>query len=189
MIVTKYIVKKPVILAEIKRHLFYWVQLQFNVVDEDRRKQFGPDRTCAEWILRNGGAVKWTHSSQILADYNQIPKEGTKLLLQEVDATDSSIMQNGFPHFQGCDHLIKLILHKCQYVDDRALPQLQYLKKSLLYLQISSCPNITDKALLELHSLTNLKQLMLFDLVGVKDLQKTVQALKTSLALCNIEIQ
>lgn len=181
--------KKPVLLQEFKRGLFYWVNLQFNVMDENRRNQLGPDRTCAEWILRNGGAVKWTHSSEVLSDYNRLPKEETRVFLKEVDATDSSIMHNGFKHFQGCDHISKLILHKCNYMDDQALPELHYLKESLLYLQISSCPNITETGLSNLKGLTKLKQLMLFDLIGVKDLPKIVQALKPSLNVCNIQIK
>lgn len=187
MFIITHIAKKPVLFTGFTRNLFYWVNLQFNIIDQERRRQFGPDRTCSEWILRNGGAVKWTHSSEVVSDYNNLPKEGTKVLLQEVDASNSSIMHNGFGHFQGCDQISKLILHKCGYLDDQALPHLHYLKKSLLYLQISSCPNINDNGLLHLKELTKLKQLMLFDLTGVQDITKIVQALKSSLHVCDIQ--
>lgn len=187
MFILSYVSKKPVSHKQFHRCFFYWVHLQFNVLDEERRKQFGPDRTCAEWILRNGGAVQWTHSSKILADYNELPPEKTKLLLKEVDASNSSIMHNGFVHFKGCMKISKLILHKCRYLNDSALPELHYLKDSLVHLQISSCPNITESGLLSLKVLTNLRELLLFNLASVKDLQKTVQALKGVLPLCNVE--
>lgn len=189
MFSVNHIAKKPVPLIKLNKSLFYWVNLQFNIIDEERRKNLGPDRTCAEWILRNGGAVKWTNSSDILSDYNKLPKEGTKLFLQEVDATGSSIMHQGFRHFQGCDHMSKLVLHKCSYLDDTAIEELHYLKDRLLFLQISSCSNISDKGLLPLKNLKRLRQLLLFDLIGIKDLQSTVQALKNSLNQCNIQIK
>lgn len=170
-----------------KRSLFHWINLQFNVVDEVRRKSLGPDRICAEWILRNGGAVKWVNSSEVLNDYNELPKEGTMLRLQKVDATNSSIMHNGFAHFKGCDYITKVIFHKCNYLEDIAFEELHYLKKSLLFLQVSSCPNISEKGLMHLHVLNKLKELIMFDLYAVKDKDKIVQILKSSLPQCNIK--
>lgn len=181
------VAKKPVLLKEFQRSLFYWVSLQFNIIDEERRKKFGPDRTCAEWILRNGGAIKWNDAVEVLSDYNKLPKEGTKLYLKEIDASNSSIMHNGFGHFQGCTHISKIILHKCSYLEDEGLLALHYLKNSLLYLQISSCHNISDNGLLHLKELTRLKHLVLFNLKGVSHLEQTVQALKNSLSVCNIQ--
>lgn len=187
MSVIRYVAKKPVFHAQLSRQYFHWVHLQFNVVNEERLKKFGPDRTCAEWILRNGGSVKWAQSSKVLSNYNELPSEGTKLILEEVDASKTSIMQNGFVHFKGCKQLKKLILHRCGYVNDQALTDLEYLKGSLLYLQISSCPTITDKGLLTLKQLTKLEELLLFDLPVAKDLQNTIQALKSSLSSCKVQ--
>lgn len=188
MFIINHVLKKPVVQTGFKRNFFYWVYLQFNVLDEARRKQLGPDRTCAEWILRNGGSVKWTDSTTVLADYNELPPEGTSKFLQEIDASNTSIMENGFVHFKGCTHIKKVILHNCRYLKDSALPQLIYLKDSLQYLQISSCPNISDDGLLSLKQLANLNHLLLTDLKSVKDIEKTVQALKSSLSACNVEV-
>lgn len=187
MFILRHVAKKPVLNAQISRHYFYWVHLQFNIVNEERLKKFGPDRTCAEWILRNGGSVRWAQSSKVLSDYNELPPEGTKLSLEEVDASKTSIMQNGFAHFKGCKQLKKIILHRCGYVNDQALTDLQYLKSSLLYLQVSSCPTVTDTGLLSLKQLTKLEELLLFNLPGAKDIQKTIQVLKSSLSSCKVQ--
>nr|CAI5821583.1 unnamed protein product [Callosobruchus analis]CAI5831519.1 unnamed protein product [Callosobruchus analis] len=178
---------KPPALLECKRTLFHWINLQFNAIDEERVKQFGADRACAEWILRNGGTIKWANSTDHVLNYNLLPPEGTNYHIQEVDATNSSIMYNGFDHFQGCNYVSKLILHQCHLVDDKALERLHHLKKSLLFLQVTGCSSVTDKGLLSLNCLDNLKKLILFDLQSVKSLDKTVQALKSSIPTCNIQ--
>ncbi|XP_018572592.1 ATP synthase subunit s, mitochondrial [Anoplophora glabripennis] len=170
-----------------KRSLFHWINLQFNVVDENRRNSFGPDRICAEWILRNGGTVKWVNSNEILSDYNELPKEGTMLQLQVIDASNSSIMHNGFAHFKGCNYITKVVFHKCNYLEDRAFEELHYLKKSLLFLQISSCPNISEKGLMHLHVLTKVRELIMFDLPSVKNKNNIVHILKSSLPQCYIK--
>lgn len=170
-----------------KRSLFHWINLQFNVVDENRKKNFGSNRICAEWILRNGGTVKWVNSSEVLSNYNELPKEGTMLHLQVIDASNSSIMHNGFAHFEGCNYITKVIFHKCNYLEDKAFEELYYLKKSLLFLQVSSCPNISEKGLMHLHVLSKLKELIMFDLPSVKSKDNIVHILKNSLPQCNIK--
>lgn len=72
--------------------------MMFNNPDLERIRKFGPDRACAEWVLRNGGAVVWAnHQKQ--TDYNLLPSEeqGVTQLL-EIDGTNSSISHYGFPH-------------------------------------------------------------------------------------------
>ncbi|XP_074042571.1 ATP synthase subunit s, mitochondrial [Leptinotarsa decemlineata] len=184
----KGIFSKPLSL-QCQRSLFYWINLQFNALDEQRQKKLGSDRTCAEWILRNGGTIKWVNSSDVLTDYNELPKEGSVRRLQEVDATNTNIMANGFEHFRGCDNLTKLVLNRCYYVEDKALAELHHLKNSLLFLQVSSCPNVTDKGLIGLSVLKNLKDLVLYDLQSVKDLEKVVGALKSDLPRCNVRTE
>ncbi|GJQ65942.1 hypothetical protein Trydic_g4040 [Trypoxylus dichotomus] len=169
------------------RHLWQWINIIFNKVDEERRKLVGPDRTCAEWILRNGGQVKWLGNPEYLADYNQLPPEGTKLHIQEVDATGSSIMHYGFPHFEGCKHIEKIIFHDCGYLYDQALDMMKPIDKTLTNLQVSKCGNITEEGLLYLGGLNGLKILLMYDLPYVKDKEKILTALKQKLPNCKVE--
>lgn len=69
-------------------------------VDAARIKEVGPDRACAEWLLRNGASVRWKGVDKYLSDYNALGTAGKQTqYIQAVDATDSSISHIGFPHF------------------------------------------------------------------------------------------
>ena len=91
-----------------------WLMPFFNQVDYSRIKEVGPDRACAEWLLKNGAALKWATSDKFLKDYNSLPLSGfRRLKVQEVDATNAAIMEIGFPYFNGLEKFDKLILKNC----------------------------------------------------------------------------
>ncbi|XP_030762732.1 ATP synthase subunit s, mitochondrial [Sitophilus oryzae] len=169
-----------------KRFLFHWVNKQFNVVDEDRRKLLGPDRTCAEWILRNGGKVKWTNSHEYEEDYNKLPKEEVQVKIQEIDASNSSIMAIGFEHLKGCNSISKIVLHQCSHLENEALKELHHVKDSLLFLQVSQCGNITETGLLHLIVLQKLRTLIIYSLPYIKDRVKILDTLKNDMKQCKI---
>lgn len=183
------LISSPVLQQQPQRSLFYWIYLRFNAIDEDRLKKFGPDRTCAEWILRNGGAIKFTNSEDFLRDYNELPIEGTPVRLTEVDASDTTILDVGFDHFKGCNHVTKVILHNCNSLENKALEKLAFLSKTLLYLKISSCGNISDDGLLKLNILQKLKELLLIDLIAVKKKEHVSETLKSQMPNCNIQFK
>lgn len=166
-----------------------WLNKSFNNVDEQRLKKFGPDRTCTEWLLRNGGKVLIRGKDEYLKDYNKIPKEGSKFYIQGVDATGSSIAHYGFKHFKGCKYIEKAIFHECNYIYDIAFKDLVYLQNSLLHLQISGCPNVSETGLLHLKPLINLSKLVLFALSGVSNPKSVVESLKSALPKCDIEFK
>ncbi|KAF7281408.1 hypothetical protein GWI33_004790 [Rhynchophorus ferrugineus] len=139
-----------------KRPLFYWVNQQFNVLDEDRRKKVGPNRSCAEWILRNGGKVKFVSSDEFEADYNHLPKEEVQFQIQEIDAKND------------------------------ALKELHYVKETLLFLQVSKCGNITETGLLHLVNLKKLRTLIIFGLPYVKERVKILDTLRNDMKQCNV---
>ncbi|KAG0721603.1 ATP synthase subunit s, mitochondrial [Chionoecetes opilio] len=69
-------------------------------VDESRIKEVGPDRACAEWLLRCGAVVRWVDRDAWTKDYNSLPVGGGRgMKIEEIDATDSAVMHIGFPHF------------------------------------------------------------------------------------------
>lgn len=81
-----------------KRTFWEYVNMMFNKPDPDRIKLVGPDRACAEWVLRNGGRVVWAGGKK-LADYNSLPPDNQPVpKLIEIDGTDSSISHYGFSH-------------------------------------------------------------------------------------------
>lgn len=166
-----------------------WINMIFNSLDQERLKCFGPDRTCAEWLLRNGAKVKFINENHFISDYNKLPTECKKFFIKEVDASDSCIMHYGFAHFKGCEHIEKLILHKCCYLEDTPFNDLSYLNNSLKYLQISECKKVTDKSLSTIPSLDHLQSLVLYSLPGVKDKRSLLNTLKEKLPNCEIKLE
>lgn len=87
----------------------------------------------------------------------------------------------------GLKHLKKLILHKCNYLDNEALLMLAAVKDSLEELQLSSCGDINDKGVKSLSCLSNLHHLLLFDLPEVRNREDCLQFLHSALPRCDVE--
>ena len=76
-----------------------YVKIIISRVDEDRVKQVGPDRACAEWLLRCGAGVKWKGLDHYEKEYNSLPGSGfDKYKIEVIDASKSAVMGIGFPH-------------------------------------------------------------------------------------------
>ncbi|XP_047515254.1 ATP synthase subunit s, mitochondrial [Pieris napi] len=168
------------------RTFWEYVNMMFNKPDLERIKTLGPDRACAEWVLRNGGKVIWADGKK-LADYNSLPPEtefDSKVAV--IDGSESSISHYGFAHLSGCTQLWKIILHNNKYVDDRAMQALEHGKNTLTNLQVSQCINVTDVGLKELSIMTNLQTLILFNLTSVDNIEECIKQLHLSLPKCKI---
>ncbi|KAI5639483.1 hypothetical protein NE865_07983 [Phthorimaea operculella] len=169
------------------QHRTFWeyVNMMFNKPDPDRIKAVGPDRACAEWVLRNGGKVGWA-SGKKLDDYNALPGENVKLDLVEIDGTDSSISHYGFSHLSGTK-VTRIILHNNMYIDDRAMKELSHGKDTLTFVQVSKCLDVTDAGVKELSALHKLNTLVLFDLASVKSLDDCKNYIKSKLPNCTFK--
>lgn len=54
---------------------------------------------AVEWVMRNGGTVKWKNHQRWLTDYNEIGYgTGTGNHVEAIDATESSITEEGFEY-------------------------------------------------------------------------------------------
>ncbi|XP_076463509.1 ATP synthase subunit s, mitochondrial-like [Babylonia areolata] len=169
------------------RSFWAWLNSVTNQVDPDRIKEVGPDRACAEWLLRCGAAVKWEGKGSWEKDYNQLPGSNfQQYKIQEIDATSSTIMALGFPHLKGLKHVRRIVLHDCRYLYDEALDYLSLVKDTLLYLQLSNCGDITDSGLVPLKQLVNLRELVMFQLPEVRDPKRAESMLKSALPNCDV---
>ncbi|CAG2112409.1 unnamed protein product [Medioppia subpectinata] len=154
--------------------------------DASRIETVGAERAAAEWLLKNGASVKWTQSNQWIKDYNTLALEDGKHSIKEIDATDSSITHIGFDHLKGLQSLDTFVIKSNGYIEDKALEMLGICSQSLKHLEIISCIGVTDKGVLSLTQLKNLKYLKLFDLPSVSDREKCLNHLKSGLN-CDID--
>ncbi|XP_017876652.1 ATP synthase subunit s, mitochondrial [Ceratina calcarata] len=169
-----------------RRPFFYWIVLVFNRVDEDRIKQLGPDRACAEWLLRNGASVRWKGFSEKLTDFNALPSSGN-YYIEAVEANNAGICDVGFAHFEGCKYINEIKLENCEYIDNKAMTCLSIVKDTLKILEIIDCKRVDDNGLRQLKALKNLERLKVRGLPGIVD--ETIQReLKQALPNCKVNI-
>ncbi|XP_063224950.1 ATP synthase subunit s, mitochondrial isoform X2 [Bacillus rossius redtenbacheri] len=170
-----------------KRNLWNFLTIVWNRVDHSRVKEVGPDRACAEWLLRNGACVKWENDKEFLKDYNLLPPEQVRRHIVAVDASEASISSIGFPYFKGCSRVGSVSLDKCPYIDDEALRRLHYLGASLRHLSVSRCGGVAEPGILSLAQLGKLETLKLHDLPYVKRGNECLTKLKQSLPSCEVQ--
>ncbi|XP_031569885.1 ATP synthase subunit s, mitochondrial-like isoform X2 [Actinia tenebrosa] len=152
-------------------------------VDTSRLEEFGPDRVAAEWVLRNGGGVKFLHHNGWVWNYNALvagPRE--KYKLQKINGKNTCITTGGLLHLEGLKYLDYLNLHGCKYVGD--VNKLLPVKETLEELDISLCTAITDIS--PLSQLKKLKKLNLTGLQRIKNREKAVEDLQKTLPDCEI---
>lgn len=154
-----------------------------------RLKVVGPDRLCAEWILKNGGFIKF-ENQKWTTDYNALPAVNFRYRIEEIDTHNkTTIMAMGFDHFKDCEAIRKISFKSCRYMENEALEKLGFLKDSLNELEINGCYNVIDDGLQSLKQLQNLKKLKIENLPYVKDMKGVELELQTALAACEIEIK
>ncbi|XP_017757851.1 PREDICTED: ATP synthase subunit s, mitochondrial [Eufriesea mexicana] len=170
------------------RPLFYWLVVIFNRVDVERVKQVGPDRACAEWLLKNGAFVRWKNFSELLTDYNAIPS-GKNYYIEAVEANNAGICDVGFRHFDGCKHIKDIKFQSCKYLNNNAMSYLSLLQDTLTNLEIISCKSIDDDGLRELKQLKNLKQLTIKGLSYILNSDAIYKELTEALPNCKINLE
>ncbi|XP_033326032.2 ATP synthase subunit s, mitochondrial isoform X2 [Megalopta genalis] len=167
------------------KSIFYWLTVAFNSVNEERRKQLGPDISCAEWLLRNGAFVKWKDSPEEITDYNALPTTYANYKIEVVNAIDAGISYVGFPHFEGCKHIKTIKLDNCRYINDKAISMLPILESSLTQVLLLNLKSITDDGLRELKNLKNLEEIDLQGLSYVENLEAVCAEIKAALPKSN----
>ena len=71
--------------------------------DAKRVEEVGPNRACAEWLVKCGAQVKFKNWGSYTNDYNLLPPGGYEAYtLEEIKAEDASIMAAGFEYLSVC---------------------------------------------------------------------------------------
>lgn len=177
-------------LRPLHRNLMWLVHSAFNKVDTKRLGDVGPDRLCAEWVLKNGGTIRFADNPDcLISDYNCLPHESSPVILKEIDISHTHVTPLGLDHLRFCQNLDTIFIHNCPLMANQGISKLPVVKNSLQNLQISCCHRITDDGLHELVVLKNLSQLKLARLTGLKNQDLLREKLQKSLPSCDICIQ
>uniref|UniRef100_A0A0K0FVR7 ATP synthase subunit s, mitochondrial n=1 Tax=Strongyloides venezuelensis TaxID=75913 RepID=A0A0K0FVR7_STRVS len=173
-----------------------WILEGFNLVDEQRLKDVGPDRCAAEWIVKCGGKIKFDKMPDIFEDYNCLirgtsvldprdPNDNVKLVW--IDATNASVTGYGCLHFKGLKNIEEVNFVHCNTLHDHGLEYMGlYVGDVLKKLELSDCPKITEYGLVHLSKFVALKELKLIKLNNVYHIEKVLNELEKSLPDCKI---
>lgn len=105
--------------------------------DRQRVEELGPDRACAEWVLRCGGSVRFKNWGSLISNPKNLPT-GTpgQFQIEEIQAIKASISSEGFAYLgsfspspprihilqflflDGLTNLKKIHLENCEQVAD-----------------------------------------------------------------------
>lgn len=158
-------------------------------MDNERRQKLGPQRTCSEWLLRNGACVKFVGEEKLFCDYNSLPPDTIPFTkkIKEIHGRDAGIITMGFSHLDGLDSVDLVHLEECKYINDKSIEKLEIIKDTLKTLEIIGCKNITDDGLLHAKKLINLKNFKAHNLPYVKDATKVMDDLHGAIPNCKLD--
>lgn len=165
-----------------------WLNNVHNHYSLVRIEEAGADRAAAEWLLRNGVAVKWRGRDYYVTNYNELAG-GREKKIQEIIGEDCCISHVGFPYLKNLEYVEKFVMKRNPYLYDKALIMLgetEPIRRTLIHLEIVSCGNITDVGIKSLVNIPNLENLVLADLPYVENKEECIELLKSSLKVCNI---
>jgi len=181
--------------SNLNKRTFFWrsVQSAFNEVDGRRLHLYGEDRVCAEWVLRNGGGIRFVGSKERLPlmDYNLLPDETESLdyKLEEIDLTGSDVLNMGFKHLKNLKHLKSIKMRGVKTVTDDSIQHFVHVKSTLEKLEIGECTKITEAGLECLHELTNLQHVTIYKMKKIPDLERAVSSMKDAMPWCTFDIK
>ena len=156
-------------------------------VDAKRLKEVGPDRLCAEWLLRCGGSCKVINRDTWHVDYNALISFNLKTRVEAIDASNSCVNSGGFRHVHGLTALKAVKLDHCLHFGDSGLDHFMEVKETLTRLRLSNCPQLTDAGLTgKIPTLSNLRLLQLTSLPAVDNLDAVTEKLRKELPNCDI---
>ncbi|XP_066148497.1 distal membrane-arm assembly complex protein 2 [Euwallacea fornicatus] len=135
-----------------------------------RTNILGPELACAHFIVYRGGAVKFHNEDKwIKSDegYYSLPNTyQAGMYLQAIDCSEMQLRYDGLSNFRNLQKVEWLSLSGSSFIDDYCLDAITNIfSKTLVYLDLRDCPNVTERGLGALYKMNNLKLLYLDDLL------------------------
>ncbi|CAF3630913.1 unnamed protein product [Rotaria sp. Silwood1] len=168
---------------------YFWNSLNivWNKYDRKRVQEVGPDRACAEWLLRCSGSVRFKNWGTFISNYNAIPIGApSQFKIEEIRAVNACITSEGFAYLDGLTDLKKIHLEKCNQINDSSMARCNKVKDTLEYIALIDLVQISENGLAYLAGLTNLKHVILARLPSVKHREVVLKLLQNELPRCTI---
>ncbi|ELU07631.1 hypothetical protein CAPTEDRAFT_180944 [Capitella teleta] len=157
----------------------------------ERLEVLGRDLSAAHFIVKRGGAVKFVGQDKwIKLVDGAVPLPSTfnkHMKLEGVDASGTNFMRQSLENFIGLTDFKFLRLSNCKYVDDWCLDSFIRFKDTLEVLDLSGCPNVTERGLACLHKLPKLRRLTIADMPLVQNPPLVAILLEEAMPNCFIE--
>ncbi|XP_078389208.1 distal membrane-arm assembly complex protein 2 [Cetorhinus maximus] len=155
------------------------------------QRTYGSYVAAAYYILQQRGAVRFAGQEEWFRADGRGKFSWDFLNLKEVpleavDASGTLMTYDGMENLVCLKELKYLNLSSCPYVNDWCLSRLYVFGDSLQELELSGCPRVTERGLVSLHHLKNLKRLDLSDLPAVDNRGLVRILLEESLPQCKI---
>ncbi|KAL5008275.1 hypothetical protein ScPMuIL_013856 [Solemya velum] len=157
----------------------------------ERLKFLGPDLAAAHFIVARHGAVKflgrekWFRRDKSGAYY--IPNRRVDgLQVEAIDASGTELMYVGLDNLVDLECLRYLSVSNCQLIDDWCLSRLHMFSETLEFLDVSGCPQVTERGLACLHHLRKLKGLNIANLPKIANKELVTLYLEEMLPDCTV---
>jgi len=152
----------------------------------ERHLFLGSDLAAAHFLLHRGGAVKFVgddkwHKRDENDDYFLPGSRVPGMYVEGVDASNTEIMFEGLDNLIDLHKLRFLSLADCKYINDWCMGKMPQFERSLEFLDLSNCSNVTAKGLSGLACLKKLKYLRLEGFDRAKDVAKVVLQLEEAI--------
>ncbi|XP_044766584.1 distal membrane-arm assembly complex protein 2 [Coccinella septempunctata] len=160
----------------------------------ERNEVLGNELAAAHFVVFRGGAVKFHGDDKwIKADeyknYNLPEYYVRNKYIEAIDCSDTDIYYEGLQNFRDVKHLKWLSLNDCQDIDDWCIDTICAAHyKTLVYLDLRNCRNITERGLTALWKMKKLKLLFLDDVIRSTEFEMTVLLLQEQLPQLEIRV-
>lgn len=157
----------------------------------ERHGILGPDLAAASFLVFRGARVKFRgkngwHTKTEDDDTGLPYKYEPGWVLEAIDATDTELYYEGLDNLTCLEGLKALRLCGNPNVDDWFLDRLSQFRETLEHLDLSGCPQITERGLSALYRLRKLKTLTLGHLTHVPHLKLVALMLEEALPGCKV---
>ncbi|CAI9732563.1 Hypothetical predicted protein [Octopus vulgaris] len=166
------------------------IEQQDQMYRPERHRILGPDLASAHFLLARGASVKFLDDDmwhRAIQNKVLLPRHKIAgMYVEGIDASNTRLMYEAFDSLVYLSKLRYLSFKNCEFIDDWCLDRFHIFSDTLEFLDLSGCPNISERGIASLHKLSKLDSLILKDLPNLKELEFVVVMLQDFHINCRI---